>query len=60
MLEVKALCKRYRGIPAIEDVSFCVGAGGDCRVCGAEWVGKIDDGEDYYGAAGTEYGAGAV
>src|ERR1700760_1192912 len=27
MLEVKSLCKRYRGLPAIDDVSFRVGAG---------------------------------
>src|ERR1700757_3361409 len=27
MLEVKSLCKRYRGLPAIDNVSFRVGAG---------------------------------
>src|SRR5271170_1274706 len=40
MLEVKALYKRYRGIPAIEDVSFCVGAGEIVGYVGPNGSGK--------------------
>jgi ABC-2 type transport system ATP-binding protein len=40
MLEVKTLCKRYRGIPAIEDVSFCVGAGEIVGYVGPNGSGK--------------------
>jgi ABC-2 type transport system ATP-binding protein len=40
MLEVKALCKRYRGIPVIEDVSFCVRPGEIVGYVGPNGSGK--------------------
>ena len=40
MLEVKALYKRYRGIPAIDDVSFSVGAGQIVGYVGPNGSGK--------------------
>ncbi len=40
MLEVRSLCKRYRGIPAIEDVSFCVRAGEIVGYVGPNGSGK--------------------
>src|SRR6202046_3453506 len=40
MLEVKALYKRYRGIPAIENVSFSVGAGEIVGYVGPNGSGK--------------------
>ena len=40
MLEVKSLCKRYRGIPAIVDVSFRVGAGEIVGYVGPNGSGK--------------------
>src|ERR1700733_12406936 len=40
MLEVKALSKRYRGIPAIEDVSFCVRPGEIVGYVGPNGSGK--------------------
>jgi ABC-2 type transport system ATP-binding protein len=40
MLEVRSLCKRYRGIPAIVDVSFRVGAGEIVGYVGPNGSGK--------------------
>ena len=40
MLEVKSLCKRYRGLPAIDDVSFRVGAGEIVGYVGPNGSGK--------------------
>jgi ABC-2 type transport system ATP-binding protein len=40
MLEVKALSKRYRGLPAIDDVSFRVGAGEIVGYVGPNGSGK--------------------
>src|ERR1700729_318031 len=40
MLEVKALCKSYRGLPAIDKVSFCVGAGQIVGYVGPNGSGK--------------------
>src|SRR5271168_2974661 len=40
MLEVRSLCKRYRGIPAIDEVSFCVGAGEIVGYVGPNGSGK--------------------
>jgi ABC-2 type transport system ATP-binding protein len=40
MLEVKALCKSYRGLPAIDKVSFSVGAGQIVGYVGPNGSGK--------------------
>src|ERR1700748_1227203 len=40
MLEVKSLCKRYRGLPGIENVSFRVGAGEIVGYVGPNGFGK--------------------
>ena len=40
MLEVKAICKSYRGLPAIADVSFSVGAGEIVGYVGPNGSGK--------------------
>ena len=40
MLEVKALCKSYRRLPAIEDISFCVRAGEIVGYVGPNGSGK--------------------
>jgi ABC-2 type transport system ATP-binding protein len=40
MLEVKALCKSYRGLPAIDKVSFCVRAGEIVGYVGPNGSGK--------------------
>src|ERR1035437_1746979 len=40
MLEVKALCKSYRGLPAIDKISFCVRAGEIVGYVGPNGSGK--------------------
>jgi ABC-2 type transport system ATP-binding protein len=40
MLEVTNLCKRYRGIPSIEDINFCIRAGEIVGYLGPNGSGK--------------------
>ena len=51
MLELQNLSRSFRGIPAIQNVSFTLASGEIVGFQGTEWCWQIDHRQDHYGNA---------